>query len=118
MSEQGFDVLERELAELGRSISIEPPRDDLVATVLARIGTDDPDEVGLRLAETAGAGQAAAPSGRPRWLRGRRLGWAVAAATVLVLALVPPVRAAVLELLHIGGVVVRQQPAPSGTALP
>ena len=45
----------------------------------------------------------------------RRLGWATAAVVVLVLALVPPVRAAVLELLRIGGVVVREVPAPPAT---
>ena len=38
MPEPGFDILERELVELGRSIATAPPRDDLVAAVLARIG--------------------------------------------------------------------------------
>ena len=98
MSEQDLQELERELLELGRSIVTAPPRDDLATAVLARI-------------EGTGG---ARPSTRPAWLRGRRLGWAVAAATVLLLALIPPVRAAVLELLRIGGVVVREEPPPSG----
>ena len=51
--------------------------------------------------------------GRLRRPGRRRLGWAIAAAVVLVLALIPPVRAAVLELLRIGGVVVREEPRPS-----
>jgi hypothetical protein len=40
----------------------------------------------------------------------------VAAAVTLALALVPPVRAAVVELLRLGGVVVREVPRPSASA--
>jgi hypothetical protein len=108
MSEPDFAVLERELVELGRSLVTEPPRTDLASNVLARIATEA--EAGA----PSGAPSGATAYGPPTWLRGRRLGWAIAAATVLVLALIPPVRAAVLELLHVGGVVVRQEPAPSG----
>lgn len=106
MPEPGFDILERELVELGRSIVTAPPPDDLVSAVLARIGAA-PD--GSFVVQPGGAG-----SPVRRWLRGRRLGWAIAAATVLVLGLIPPVRAAVLELLRIGGVVVREEPPPHG----
>ncbi len=113
MPEPGFDILERELVELGRSIVTAPPPDGLVSAVLARI------ESGPEAAPDTADG---APVGVPgtndpparRWLHGRRLGWAIAAATVLLLALIPPVRAAVLDLLRIGGVVVREEPAPRG----
>ena len=91
--------LERELVGLGRLLVTDPPRDDLAASVLARV--------------TAPATPAPAV-GAPRSVR-RRLGWALAAAVALALALVPPVRAAVLELLHLGGVVVRQEPRPAPT---
>jgi hypothetical protein len=114
MPEPGFDILERELVELGRSIATAPPRDDLVTAVLSRIDPRVPglaDEAGR---DNTSAVPGAAASSPRRWLRGRRLGWAIAAATVLLLALIPPVRAAVLELLRIGGVVVREEPAPSG----
>jgi hypothetical protein len=79
----------------------EPPREDLAASVLARV-------------------TAATPTRRVRAPRSarRRIGWAVALA--LALALVPPVRAAVLELLHLGGVAVREEPppGPSSSATP
>ena len=61
-------------------------------------------------ARRGGPGHTAAEAG-PR--RAATLGWAVAAAVVLVLALIPPVRAAVVELLRIGGIVVREEPPPS-----
>lgn len=94
------DDLERELVALGRSLVVDPPRPDLADTVLARI---------------AAPGAATHPSVRTSTRRPtrRRLGWAIAAGTVLVLALIPPVRAAVVELLRIGGVVVREEPRPS-----
>jgi hypothetical protein len=134
MPEPGFDILERELVELGRSITTAPPRDDLVDAVLARIGpvagmpevagmpdgAGSADSVGSadedaaeEGADSAGPGTAAT-SAPGRRFGGRRLGWAIAAAVVLLLALIPPVRAAVLELLRIGGVVVREAPAPRG----
>ena len=99
--------LERELVALGRALVVDPPRDDLADRVLARLATvpsrDEPGAVPSRDEPVAAATR---PPGR------RRLGWAIAAAVVLVLALVPPVRAAVLELLRIGGVVVREEPPP------
>ena len=88
--------LEDELVALGRALVTDPPRDDLADLVLAR------------LAAPAGASHR-----RVRRPFGRRLGWAVAAAVALVLGLLPPVRAAVVELLHIGGIVVREEPRPS-----
>jgi hypothetical protein len=98
--------LEDELVALGRALVTDPPRDDLAALVLARL---EP------LADT-GTGRAQPVELRPpRAARpaSRRLGWAIAAAVVLALALIPPVRAAVVELLRIGGVVVREEPRPS-----
>ena len=96
---EAFDRdLERELVALGRALVVDPPRDDLAERVLARLGA-----VPSR-GEPAGAA-----TRRPAR---RRLGWTIAAAVVLVLALIPPVRAAVLELLRIGGVVVREEPPP------
>ncbi|MGW5238968.1 hypothetical protein ACWEOW_08550 [Monashia sp. NPDC004114] len=113
MPEPGFDVLERELVELGRSIVTAPPPDDLVSAVLARIDVG-PDPASDPTGGAVLDGSSPTGSSGRRWLHGRRLGWAIAAATVLLLALIPPVRAAVLELLRIGGVVVREEPAPRG----
>lgn len=107
MSDDHHDRLEQELLALGRTIVIQPPRDDLAALVLARIDGED------EAAPASGPAPASNPTGsRGRWFAGRRLGWAIAAATVLVLALIPPVRAAVVELLRVGGVMVRQEPPP------
>lgn len=107
MSDDHHDRLGQELLDLGRTIVIQPPRDDLAALVLARID-------GEKTAPASGTAPGSNPTGsQGRWFAGRRLGWAIAAATVLVLALIPPVRAAMFELLRVGGVVVRQEPAPS-----
>ncbi|WP_323101529.1 hypothetical protein [Intrasporangium sp. YIM S08009] len=98
--------LERELVELGRWLVTGPPRDDLAANVLARVTAPAPV-------------QSPASSSRPTHAQRparRRLAWAVAAAVALALALVPPVRAAVLELLRLGGVVVREEPRPVPTS--
>jgi len=84
----GLDPLERDLVLLGRSLSVAPPPAGLGERVLACI-------------ETEGHG-----------VRLRRFAASIAAAVVLVIALVPPVRASVLELLRIGGVSVREVPAP------
>jgi len=109
--------LEAELVALGRTLVTEPPRPDLVTLVLARLAAVQPPEPA---AEPPSVGPlqvvATIPSAaRPTRVMRRRLGWATAAVVVLVLALVPPVRAAVLELLRIGGIVVREVPAPPAT---
>ena len=94
--------LERELVGLGRLLLTEPPREDLAASVLARVSAATPPVV---------------PARARRPVR-RRLAWGLAAAVALALALVPPVRAAVLELLHLGGVTVREEPPPGPSSAP
>src|SRR5687767_14170247 len=94
--------LEDELVALGRTLVTDPPRDDLADLVLARLGPladASPDE------QPEPAGPIGLPVVQAVRPARRRLGWAVAAAVVLVLALIPPVRAAVVELLRIGGIV-------------
>lgn len=119
--------LEDELVALGRGLRTDPPRDHLVEDVLARLAVARQDAFGHdsqvpRPPTDTAAGEAAAVGSTdpaPRHHRmPRRLGWAVAAAVVLVLALIPPVRAAVVELLRIGGVVVREEPTPSAPTAP
>ncbi len=96
MPEQ-LDALERELIALGQDLSPEAPREGIADAVLARLAADE-----------------ATPERRhERAWRPRRLAWAVTAMVVAVVALVPPVRAAVVELLRIGGVVVREEAPPS-----
>ncbi|HET7800589.1 MAG TPA: hypothetical protein VFL38_09220 [Humibacillus xanthopallidus] len=94
-------ALEDELLALGRSILTEAPRDDLAGVVLARVTARE-------------VGSAAASRSVTRVVR-RRVGWVVAATVALALVLIPPVRAAVVELLRIGGIVVREEPAPTTT---
>ncbi|WP_392542683.1 hypothetical protein [Oryzobacter telluris] len=84
------DVLERELLALGRALEVDAPPADLADVVLARVTAPVP----LRP--------------RPR----RRL-LAAAVAALVALALVPPVRAAVVELLRIGGVELGRTTTPS-----
>lgn len=97
------DPLEVELVALGRSLHLAPPPSDLADRVLTAIATSTepvtswPASLAHRLAA-----------------RPRRVAAAVTAALVLVVALVPPVRAAVVELLRIGGVAVREVPPPTG----
>ena len=101
MSDQ-LDALERELIALGHDLVPDPPPAGLVTAVLDRIADDDP----FLVASATPPSQ----SDRRRAQRRRpthRLAWAIAAMVVAVVALVPPVRAAVVELLHIGGIVVR-----------
>ena len=100
-----FDALERELIGLGHDLVPDPPPAGLAAAVLDRIADDDPL---VAPAEWRPTGRRRSEHGRPM----RRLAWAIAAMVVAVVALVPPVRAAVMELLHIGGVVVREEPGP------
>lgn len=96
--------LESELSSLGRSLVTEPPGGDLEALVLARLEPLAPP--------VPTPGLTPSPPQPARRAR-RRLSWAIAASVMLVLALIPPVRAAVVELLHIGGVVVREEPRPT-----
>lgn len=96
-----FDALTAELRALGRTITIAPPSDDLVEQVLARL----PAEPTRRRSPG-------------RWLlaRRRRLVAVIVAVVIIGLGLTPPVRAAVVEWLRIGGVLVRTAPAPTGPA--
>ena len=103
MSDQ-LDALERELVGLGRDLVPDPPPDDLAAAVLDRIADDPLVALAHRRAPERRRAEHNSPT--------RRLAWAIAATVVAVVALVPPVRAAVMELLHIGGVVVREEPGP------
>lgn len=82
------------LTELGRRIEVPAVEDDLAVRVLAR----DPLRVRRR--------------------RTRRLRWAgaVAVALLIALALTPPVRAAVSDLLRVGGVLI--QPVPTAPTAP
>ena len=101
--------LEHELVALGRTLVTAPPDPDLATLVLARLDAEPP-----RVPQP----EAVAPvpaAARPTRVMSHRLGWAAAAVVVLVLALVPPVRAAVVELLRIGGIVVREVPTPAPT---
>src|SRR5688500_734528 len=96
-----FDPLTAELRALGRTITIAPPPDDLVEQVLARL----PAEPTRRRSPG-------------RWLlaRRRRLVAVIVAVVIIGLGLTPPVRAAVIEWLRIGGVLIRTAPAPTGPA--
>jgi hypothetical protein len=99
-----YESLEAELIRAGRSLVIEPAPDDLEIRVLAAIGT------------VPARARRRAPSWW-RWLRARRrrLVAAVIAAVILALTLTPPVRAAVIEWLRIGGVVIKTGAPPVGT---
>jgi hypothetical protein len=95
--------LDEQLRDLGRSINVAPPADDLAERVLARV-----------LAERPG------PIRRAwHWLvqSRRRLVAMIIAAVIIALGLTPPVRATVLEWLRIGGVVIKTAPPPPGTSL-
>jgi hypothetical protein len=96
-----FDALTAELRALGRTLTVAPPPEDLAAQVLARL----PAEPTRRRSPG-------------RWLlaRRRRLVAVVVAVVIIGLALTPPVRAAVVEWLRIGGVLIKTAPAPTGPA--
>ena len=92
-----LDSLEEELRALGRTLVVDPPPDDLVERVLTRLP----------------------PRRRRRpwgWLRARRrrLVAVIIAVVLLGLGLTPPVRAAVVEWLRIGGVLIRTEPPVTG----
>jgi hypothetical protein len=126
---QPLEPLESELIALGRTLVVDPPPHDLAERVLARIAEADGEAAGAPAAHSTSfpvAGQ----SRLSRWLPMQPLGWlptwrtslrsprrralATAIAALLVVVLVPPVRAAVLDLFRIGGVTVREVPSPSG----
>ena len=90
------DRLDAELRALGQTLVVAAPPDDLVEQVLAR------------LPETAVPAR-----GRERTRR-RRLVAAIIALVIIGLGLTPPVRAAVVEWLRIGGVLVRTAPPVTG----
>ena len=93
--------LEQELRELGRTLVVAPPPEDLAERVLVRVRTER------------------ARRGRLwtwwDWLISsrRRLVAAIVAALLIGLVLTPPVRAAVAEWLRIGGVLIKSAPPPA-----
>ena len=96
--------LEEELRALGRTLIIDPPADDLAERVLARLQTARPG-----------------PAKRAwLWLvrSRRRLLAMIIAALIIGLGLTPPVRAAVLEWLRIGGVVIKTGSPPAVSPIP
>ena len=99
MAEPG-DRLDAELRALGRTLVVAPPADHLVEQVLARL----PDEAGPSRSRPRVGGRT----------RRRRLVAVVIALVLLGLGLAPPVRAAVVEWLRIGGVLIRTEPPVSG----
>ena len=97
------DHLEEDLQALGRTLVVEPPRDDLVERVLAALPARRPGRL------------------RRAWLwltrSRRRLVAMIVAAVIIALCLTPPVRAVVLHWLRIGGVVIKTvPPAQRGTS--
>jgi hypothetical protein len=96
--------LENELRALGRTLIIDPPTDDLAERVLARIQAEQPGPI-KRIWQ---------------WLirSRRRLVAVIIAAVIIALGLTPPVRAAVLDWLRIGGVVIKTGPPPATSASP
>lgn len=126
------DVLEAELVALGRTLTIGPPPADFAERVLTRIAqTESAYAVGparsidapTDVVSSVLLSRSARLSSRfPSWVSGwrgalgpgRRRALAAVVAALLVVVLVPPVRAAVLDLFRIGGVSVREIPAPSG----
>ena len=95
-----LDRLDAELRALGRTMVVAPPADDLVEQVLARLPAE-PAPAAL----TAVAGCCA---------RRRRLVAVIIAVVLIGLGLTPPVRAAVVEWLRIGGVLIRTAPPATG----
>ena len=95
------DLIVAELHALGRGMVVEPPAEDLVERVLARIPAEP-----RRM--------------RTRWTRARRrrMVAVIIALVIIGLGLTPPVRAAVVEWLRIGGVLIKTGPSASGPASP
>ena len=94
-----LERLEDELRALGRTLVVDPPPDDLIEQVLTRLSQQ------RRRRRTPWA-----------WLRARRrrLVAVIIAAVLIGLGLTPPVRAAVVEWLRFGGVLIRTEPRISG----
>ena len=92
--------LEQELRELGQTLVVAPPPDDLAERVLVRVRAESARR--RRLSTWWG------------WLISsrRRLVAAIVAALLIGLVLTPPVRAAVAEWLRIGGVLIKSAPPP------
>jgi len=93
-----LDDLDADLRALGRTLVVAPPAEDLVEQVLARVAAG-PEPTRAR------------DRGRTRR---RRLVAVIIALVLLGLGLTAPVRAAVVEWLRIGGVLVRTGPPASG----
>jgi hypothetical protein len=93
--------LEQELRELGRTLVVAPPPDDLAERVVVRVRTEGPRRGRL--------------STWWHWLTGsrRRLVAAIVAAVLIGLVLTPPVRAAIVEWLRIGGVLIKSAQPPT-----
>jgi hypothetical protein len=93
--------IEQELRELGRTLVVAPPPDDLAERVVARVRTEGPRRGRL--------------STWWHWLTDSRsrLVAAIVAAVLIGLLLTPPVRAAVVEWLRIGGVLIKSAPPPA-----
>jgi len=109
-----IDPLEEELIALGRTLVVSPASAHLAERVLARIAEAD----GVDAATPAAPGTSpVVESWLPAWRRGLRApgrrALAAAIAALLVVLLVPPVRAGVLDFLRIGGVTVLEVPSPS-----
>ena len=124
-SPQPLDPLEAELIALGRTLVVDPPAVDLAERVLARIAETQGEDAGAPAAPSTSpvvVGRSRfsgwLPARLPAWLTSlrapRRRALATAIAALLVVVLVPPVRAAVLDLFRIGGVTVQEVPSPSG----
>ena len=95
-----LDDLDAELRALGQTLVVDAPADDLVEQVLARL----PAAAGTVAYADRGWGRT----------RRRRLVAVIIALVILGLGLTPPVRAAVVEWLRIGGVLVRTAPPVTG----
>jgi hypothetical protein len=93
--------IEHELRELGRTLVVAPPPDDLAERVVLRVRAE-----GRRRGRL---------STWWHWLTNsrRRLVAAIVAAVLIGLVLTPPVRAAVVEWLRIGGVLIKSAPPPA-----
>jgi hypothetical protein len=119
-SPEPLEPLESELIALGRTLLVDPPPADLAERVLARIAETDGEYAGAPAAPSTSpvvVGPSLLgwlPTWRARLRAPRRRALATAIAALLVVVLVPPVRAAVLDLLRIGGVTVREVPSPPG----